>query len=164
MKEITENDLIYKVLELIEMKIKFNPNQNNIEGVNTTILIDKIFSIMNNNGDVYNVNQGGAVGPNSSAQNNTFTQNNLNLGDDYNFEALLEELQKLKKAMKSNAENPDEFTSVTEIAYAEVAAENKEGNKVVQHLLKAGKFALQTAKDVGVELVASIIAKHTGIG
>lgn len=119
---------------------------------------------MNNNGDIYNVNQAGAVGPNSSAQNNTFTQNNLNLGDDYNFEALLEELQKLKKAMKSNAENPEEFTSVTEIAYAEVAAEKKEGNKVIQHLLKAGKFALQTAKDVGVELVASIIAKHTGMG
>lgn len=164
MKEITENDLIYKVLELIEMKIKFNPQNNNVEGVNTTILIDKIFSIMNNNGDVYNVNQAGAVGPNSSAQNNTFTQNNLQLDDGFNFEVLLGELQKLKKAMKSSAENPEEFSSVTEIAYAEVAAEKKEGNKVVQHLLKAGRFALQTAKDVGVELVASIIAKHTGIG
>ncbi len=164
MKEVTENDLIYKVLELIEMRIKFNPQQHNFDNTNTTLIIDKIFTIMNNTGDTYNVNQAGAVGPNSSAENNSFVQNNLKINDEIDFENLIRELQVLKSAMKSNAEKPEDYSAVAEIAYAEVAAENKEGSKVVKHLMQAGKFAFQMAKDIGVELIASIISKQMGVG
>lgn len=47
----------------------------------------------------YHVQQAGAVGPYSSAQNNTFNQLNQQLPADTNFEELKEKLEQLRKAI-----------------------------------------------------------------
>ena len=61
------------------------------------------------------------------------------------------------------AESPEEFSAIAEVASAEEAAKNKEGNKVVKHLKSAGKFALDTAQKIGVSLAAEVIQKQMGM-
>ena len=65
-----------------------------------------------------------------------------------------------KNRLKSIAESSEEFKAISEIAEAENAAKKKDGNKVVQHLLNGGKWVLNTAKEIGVEVVAELINKQ----
>jgi hypothetical protein len=136
------------------------PPQKHEKGVN-------IFLNVNNQhdmGDQYNFDnsQAGAVGRNSSASGNTFNQQN-NLPADLDFAQLAEELTRLKAALKNEAEKPEEFTAIAEVAKAEEAAKDKDGNKITKHLKSAGKFALDTAQKIGVSLAAEVIQKQMGM-
>jgi hypothetical protein len=119
--------------------------------INETTMGDK--NIINNS-------QVGAVGSNAKSFKNKFEQNNYTLPDNINFDLLSQELNKLKNNLKSNAESPEEFKAISEVVEAENAAKKKDGNKVVQHLLNGGKWVLNTAKDIGVEVVAELINKQ----
>jgi hypothetical protein len=105
----------------------------------------------------YNINQAGAVGPNSNASNNTFNQQNVSLPSNFNYEELLEELAILKKTLIANANTPEHFLSIAELTNAEEASKSKNGNKVIQHLTSAGKWVFDFATKVGVSLVGEII-------
>jgi hypothetical protein len=119
--------------------------------INETTMGDK--NIINNS-------QIGAVGSNANSTNNKFQQNNYSLPENLDFDSLSQELKKLKDSLKSNAESPIEFKAIGEVAEAENAAKKKDGNKVIQHLLNGGKWVLNTAKDIGVEVVAELINRQ----
>ncbi len=136
------------------------PPQKQDKGVNVFLNINNQHDM----GDQYNFDnsQAGAVGRNSSASGNTFNQQN-NLPANLDFTQLATELDQLKQALKQQAESPEEFSAIAEVASAEEAAKNKEGNKVVKHLKSAGKFALDTAQKIGVSLAAEVIQKQMGM-
>ncbi|MBA0885497.1 hypothetical protein GTZ96_017545 [Flavobacterium sp. BBQ-18] len=109
--------------------------------------------------NIFNNSQIGAVGSKAKA-NNKFEQNNYNLPENLNFDILSQELSKLKDSLKSNAETSEQFNAISAVVEAENAAKKKDGNKVIQHLLSGGKWVLNTAKDIGVEVVAELINKQ----
>lgn len=113
-------------------------------------------------GDQYNINQAGAVGPNSSAKKNTFKQINYSLPENTNYEELSLELVKLKKRLIENASTPEHYIAIAEVTKAEEASKSKDGNKVVKSLLTAGKWVFNVATDIGVNIVAEIINKQMG--
>jgi len=113
-------------------------------------------------GDKYNIesSQVGAVGREAKAESNTFQQVNHSIPENFDFEILSTELEKLKKALKDKAEQPEEFTALSNIASAEKASKEKNYGKVVEYLKTGGKWVLETAKDIGVNVVAEIINKQ----
>jgi hypothetical protein len=110
--------------------------------------------------NIFNNSQIGAVGSKAKATKNKFQQNNYTIPEDINYDSLIQELTKLKDNLKSNANSPEEFKAISEVVEAENAAKEKNGNKVVQHLLNGGKWVLNTAKDIGVGVIAELINKQ----
>lgn len=110
--------------------------------------------------NIFNKSQIGAVGSNAKSTKNKFQQNNYSFPENLNFEDLSNQLSKLKDSLKSKANTAEEFKAISEVAEAETAAKSKDGNKVVKHLLNGGKWVLNTAKDIGVEVVAELINKQ----
>lgn len=73
--------------------------------------------------------------------------------------ALADQLVRLRDAMKAAAVSSDELRSTAEIADAEKAARsgNKEGFWL--RLKAAGKWALEIAEKIGVNVIADVIKK-----
>lgn len=120
----------------------------------------KVVTILNQtimNGDTYNVNQAGAVGPNSSSNNNTFNQQINNIPESIDYGKLSQELSLLKKSMIENATEAEHFNAIAEITNAEKATEEKDANKVASNLKKAGNWALDVGTKIGVSLVTEFI-------
>jgi hypothetical protein len=113
-------------------------------------------------GNQYNVNQAGAVGSNSSATDTTFNQLNNSLPGNTNYEQLAIELSELKQLLLSKASNADQYKAIGEVAQAEEAAKEKNGNKVVKSLQSAGKWVLDSAKDIGTDVLAEVIKQQIG--
>ncbi|NND23903.1 MAG: hypothetical protein HKN86_04345 [Acidimicrobiia bacterium] len=111
-------------------------------------------------GDTYYVNQAGSVGPNSSANNITFNQLNYNVPDNLDYDSLGNQLSKLKEKLSQSANTPDEYLAISEVAKSEEAAKENDGNKVVKHLLSGGKWVFETAKEIGVDIITSLIKKQ----
>jgi hypothetical protein len=113
-------------------------------------------------GDKYHIegSQVGAVGREAMAESNTFQQINHSIPKNFDFELLSSELEKLKNALKDKAEQPEEFTILSNIASAEKASREKNYGKVVEYLKIGGKWVFDTAKDIGVSVVAEIINKQ----
>ncbi|MBL0237548.1 MAG: hypothetical protein IPQ02_13290 [Saprospiraceae bacterium] len=130
------------------------------ESVLPTKVATKVITYLNQTimtGDNYHVNQAGAVGPNANASNNTFNQQINQLPDKFNYEKLSEQLVTLKDELVKQAKLPEHYQAIGEIASAEIASKEKDGNKVVKHLLSAGKWVLDFAKQVGTDVVADVI-------
>ena len=111
-------------------------------------------------GDNYNVNQAGAVGPNSSSSNDTFIQQNNSLPDNYDYEKLYNELLTLKTNLSKEATLPEHFQAVSEIARAEIAAKEKNGSSVLKHLKSAGSWVMDFASKVGASVVTDLIKSN----
>jgi len=119
--------------------------------INTNIMGDK---------NIFKKSQIGAVGSKAKAIKNNFQQLNYSIPKDLDYDKLAEELATLKDNLKSKASSADEFKAVGEIVDAENAAKNKKGKKVIKHLMNGGKWVFDTAKDIGIEVVAEIINKQ----
>ena len=89
--------------------------------------------------------------------NNTLNQHINPLPDNFNYEKLSEQLGILKEILIKQATLPEHFQAIGEITGAEIASKEKDGNKVVKHLLTVGKWSLDFAKEIGVEVVAAVI-------
>jgi hypothetical protein len=115
-----------------------------------------------NMGDTNNFKGGqfGAVGSQAKAEHNTFNQANYNLPENLDYGQLSSELEALKNTMKDKAETADDYLALAEVINAKQAASDKDGNKVVQKLLGAGKWAFETAKEIGVGVVVELINKQ----
>lgn len=111
--------------------------------------------------DQYNVNQAGAVGPMSTAENISFTQAWADSA--VNLLALKEELGRLRTAMRKEANEPSHDLAVAEIASAELAANTGDGPRALEHLAKAGRWALDIAVAIGAALAAEMIKNAAGI-
>jgi GTPase SAR1 family protein len=124
--------------------------------------IQKYF-ITYNMGDTYNTNQAGAVGPFSSANNNTLNQLINNLPDNADYALLTQELAALKQKLIDQAATPEQYKAIANVAEAEIAAQKKDGNQVLKALTASGKWVLDIAKDLGTSVLSEIIKKHMGM-
>lgn len=110
-------------------------------------------------GDKYEIrnSQVGSVGRNTSVSNSNFSQQINDLGEDFDYSALSEQLDLLLTALKEKAKSAEEFISISEVVSAQDAAEKKNGEKIIRHLCNAGKWVLSTATGIGVNLVSEIM-------
>ena len=111
--------------------------------------------------DQYNVNKAGAVGPRSTAHHISFTQ--VWDESDIDLPALGKELTALRTAMRRKASTPAHDMAIAEVASAEVAAEKGDGPSVLEHLARAGRWALGIASAIGAALAAEVIKKAAGL-
>lgn len=112
-------------------------------------------------GDNYNIKQGGAIGPNSSANNNTFNQENIE--NSINLKILADELTVLREALKRDAKDIEHDIAIGSIAVAEQAVKDRDTSKAFQILKSSGKWVSEVAKSVGTDLVVSIIKNQSGL-
>ena len=108
----------------------------------------------------YHINQAGAVGPNSTATNNTFNQQNISLPANLDFQELSKELTLLKSELIQNATSAEHYQAIAELTHAENASKEKNSSNVVKHLLAGGKWVFDFATKVGVSVVAEIIKSN----
>ena len=115
-------------------------------------------------GDKYEIHgQAGAVGPRAQAHDVNFIQIWNQPGQSVDLSKLAEELAALRQAMAAKATAPEHYTAIGEVASAETQAKNGNGPKVLEHLSKAGKWALDFARDMGVQVAAELIIKTSGL-
>ena len=108
----------------------------------------------------FNNSQIGAVGSNAISTNNSFQQINYKIPEDLDFDKLHSQLGTLRENLATKAKSPEEFKAIGEVAEAELASKDKDGNKVIKHLKGAGKWVFDTAKDIGVDVVTELIKKQ----
>ena len=61
--------------------------------------------------------------------------------------------------MKEEAETPEHYQIVADVAAAETAAKAGNGPKVIEYLKKAGSWAFDTATKIGTSVAAEVIKK-----
>lgn len=139
-------------------------------GKNAMIIERKnIKNIMNDgrksNSNIVNIenSQIGAVGNNNAVADNTFNQQINSSYESVDFAELKRELQELRKNLLSKAETTEHFIAIGEIANAEKASEENDGNKVVKHLKAAGNWVLDAARDIGTNVITDLVKKQTGL-
>jgi hypothetical protein len=76
---------------------------------------------------------------------------------------LASELKELRASLKQQAETAEQDSAVGEVAQAEVAVRNGEGPKGLEHLRKAGKWALDMANSIGATVAAAAIRAALGL-
>jgi hypothetical protein len=115
-------------------------------------------------GDNYMTGQAGAVGPLSSAQDMSFSQIWNQTGSNIDLASLGHELGKMRTEMRRTAEgDPEQDLALAEIARAEISAKSNDGPAALEHLRKAGAWALDVAKSIGAEVAVAAIKSVTGL-
>jgi len=107
--------------------------------------------------------QVGVVGRHGKAENNTFNQVWQAAATDVDFEALMPQLEALRKSMRQDAVDVEHDQAVAAIGEAHKAASNKEGVAVLKHLKAAGSWAFDTATKIGVTIAAKAIQSAIGL-
>lgn len=116
-----------------------------------------------NMSDTYNVSgQGGAIGRDAHAHDNTFNQiaNHLQSVDLAELARQLGELRQLMAERQGSS--PQTAIAIGELAKAEIAAQEKKHSKVIEHLKAAGQVALDVAKEVGKAVAVEAIKLSMG--
>ncbi len=73
--------------------------------------------------------------------------------------ALLPELERLRVEMLSKATSPEHYVAIGAVSGAEVSAKEGNASSVLEHLKKAGKWALETANGIGIRVAAQAITQ-----
>jgi hypothetical protein len=114
--------------------------------------------------DRYTTGQAGAVGPNASAQNMTFNQIWSQVESAIDLPVLAQQLGAVRLEMKKAAnDEPEQDLSVAEVAQAEICAKSGDGPGAIEHLRKAGAWALQIATSIGTSVAVSAIKSAIGL-
>jgi hypothetical protein len=116
-------------------------------------------------GDQFNVEQAMAVGPEAKARakNVYFTQLRDSSGKEIDLEQLAQELGKLRAALKEEPDTPERDSAIGAIADAETASKKGDRSKVAEFLSRAGKFALDVAEKVGVQVAVAAMKSAMGV-
>ena len=114
-------------------------------------------------GDRYTIGQAGAVGPDSLAIGQHYAQIWESSSKEINLADLAQELALLRSSLHECAKSVDDDLALSDLARAEIAAKQQDGPRVMAHLAQAGRWALQVAKDIGVEVAAKAISKAMGM-
>jgi hypothetical protein len=101
----------------------------------------------------------GGVGQEVNAQDMQFQQIWNQVQGQIDLPVLAQELEELKKHLKGEAETPEQFQIMADVAAAESEAKAGNGSKVIEHLKKAGGWAFETATQIGVRVAAEVIKK-----
>lgn len=134
--------------------------ENGLQDLYDEIKVNQTNEIIMGDKNEFINSQIGAVGSNALSNNNSFQQVIYNFPTNLDFDELRSQLTQLREHLASKAKLPEEFIAISEVAEAELASKNKDGNKVAKHLKGTGKWVFDTAKDIGVELVAELIKKQ----
>jgi hypothetical protein len=141
----------------VRMQIEAGPLQGRYEASTRDRFIGAIM------GDTYNVyGPAGAVGPNAHAHDLTVTQVWNQLENKVDLTQLADELALLRKAIENRAADPSQKFAAGAVAAAEHCAREKDGPKAIEYLKSAGKWVLDVAKDIGVDVAATAIKGALG--
>ena len=112
--------------------------------------------------DNYSVSgQAGAVGPNTHVHENTFNQ--IQFGQSIDLLELEKQLIDLRQAIKDSQDpSPQADIALGEIAKAQIAIQEKNQSKLIEHLKSAGQWTLGFAKDIGKDVVVEAIKQSLG--
>jgi hypothetical protein len=113
--------------------------------------------------DTYNVGQAGAVGPGATAQQFSMEQVWQQNAERFNLADLTRELEALRSAMRSQANEPEHDIAIGAVAAAEAAAAKGDGPTVLAKLKEAGKWAFDVATKIGVSVAATALKTALGI-
>ncbi len=83
-------------------------------------------------------------------------------GNELNLKALRDELAQLRKAIVAKAEEPEDYQELASLAAAEKAAALGDQSGTWKHLKKLGRLSLDTARQIGIELTAALLASGLG--
>ncbi|QDT43392.1 Secreted effector protein pipB2 [Gimesia alba] len=113
--------------------------------------------------DKYEVVQAGAVGPRATVNNSEFHQIWAQQSKEVEVSRLAEDLAVLREAMKRESNSASHDVSIGEIAAAEKATHAGDGPRAIEHLKKAGIWAFEISKKIGVEVAIAMIKAAQGI-
>ncbi len=111
-------------------------------------------------GNIYKTSQViGSMGENARTESVNVQQVINQLGCDFNFEHLADELETLRLALKERSTTLEHDAEIGAIVEAQKAARKTDGTKVLEYLKKAGKWSFDAATDIGTSLVAEVLKK-----
>jgi hypothetical protein len=116
-----------------------------------------------NTGDTYTAGQVGAMGPQAEAHDTSFQEINAQRFNQIDTQMLAVELATLRQEMRRAATGPEEDVAIGQIAAAEVAAKQGDAAGAVRLLKSAGKWALEIASKIGVNVASEVIKKSVGL-
>lgn len=106
------------------------------------------------------INQGGtfnienlAVGEGARATSTHINQSSPQL----DLPKLAAELQQLRNALRQRAKEREHDAAIVAVGDAEQAAEDGDGQTALEYLKKAGKWALDVAKEIGVSVASEAL-------
>ncbi len=102
----------------------------------------------------------GAVGENATAENNQFLQQNYNIPSDTDYSKLVEELARLKRHIENEPDIPFKEMILENVEEAKQEAEKKNVGGVIKFLKSGGKWLLDTATKIGINLVTDLIKSN----
>ena len=115
-------------------------------------------------GDKYEAGQAGAMGPGAHAHDMTFQQIWQQSSSEIDLPTLATQLSQLRAAMSEERESAEHDISIGQVAAAEQAASKGDGPKALEYLKNAGKWALDIASKIGVELATATLKTAFGSG
>jgi hypothetical protein len=109
-------------------------------------------------GDKYEISrsQVGAIGRDAHAEGITFVHNEIDV------QALAEELDRLRLALKERGTEPEHDQAAGEVAAAQIAAKDGDTDGALRHLKQAGQWALTVATEIGVPVATSALKSALG--
>jgi hypothetical protein len=112
--------------------------------------------------DTYIIGQAGAVGPGAQAQDMQFQQIWNQLQTHVDLKALSQDLEKLGKQLKEEAETPEQLQTLADVASAAQEAKAGNGPKMLHYLKKSGAWVLKKADEIGTKVAVEVIKKALG--
>jgi hypothetical protein len=113
--------------------------------------------------DTYITGQAGAVGPGASAAGTSFAASWNQVGSAINLRQAAVELRALRDALRSGESSADHDEAIGAVASAEKAALAGDGPGMLEHLKRAGKWALDCATSIGTRVAAAAIKSAVGL-
>jgi hypothetical protein len=133
------------------------------QSVTVNIFNKGAVSMVDKSGDTY-IGNTGITGPNAKVTNFTQVWNDWSSRESsVSLQQLAAELATLRQSLKDLARTPEEDAEVGAVAAAEIAAKKGDGSKMLAALAGAGKWALETARQIGVKVAAIAIGKALGL-
>ena len=111
----------------------------------------------------YKTERAGAVGPGSHAEHTTFNEFQGNHLGGIDLATLTAELGQLKTAMQAKASGTAQYAALAAVSEAEDAAKASDTPTLISKLKAAGKWAFDTATQIGVNVAAKAIGVAIGL-
>jgi hypothetical protein len=105
----------------------------------------------------------GAIGPNAHVHDVNFNQRWNQARNDIDLPQLAQDLSLLLLELQKEATETEHYLALGEIAQAEEAAKANDGPRALEHLAKAGRWALGLATSISATVAAAAIRAALGL-
>ena len=113
--------------------------------------------------DTYYAENAGIQGAKAGKNAQVTLNFNENANNEFNYEAIIDEIVLIKNYLKSQEENDENYILMGELAKLNQATIKKEDNKIIEILKKCGKQIIDISKNVGCSILATYITNKLGI-